>query len=56
MYDEIYEVFEDSDEVLTIEDASKLVYTEQVIKETLRMYPIAPFYFRKLQDDVKICE
>lgn len=33
---------------------AKLVYMDQVIKETLRMYPSAPFILRKLQDDVKI--
>lgn len=56
MYDEIYEVFGNGDEIITIEETSKLVYLEQVIKETLRLYPIGPLLLRQLQDDVKICE
>ncbi|XP_022166735.1 cytochrome P450 4C1-like [Myzus persicae] len=54
VYDEIYEVFQDSDETITIEDTTKLVYLEQVLKETLRLFPVLPLVFRELQDDVKI--
>jgi cytochrome P450 family 4 len=44
----------DGDESITIEDTNKLVYLEQVIKETLRLFPVAPMFLRVLQDDVKI--
>jgi cytochrome P450 family 4 len=46
----------DGDEKITIEDTNKLVYLEQVLKETLRLFPIAPMFLRKLQDEVKIGE
>lgn len=56
VYEEIYQVFGDGDEIITTEKTSKLVYMEQVIKETLRLYPSIPLFLRHLQDDVKICE
>lgn len=54
MYDEIYDVFGDGDQIITIEDTTRLVYMEQVLKETLRLYPTGPVILRQLQDDVKI--
>lgn len=56
VYDEIYCVLGDSDQPITIEDTTKLVYLEQVLKETLRLYPIVPLFTRELEDDVKISE
>lgn len=56
MYDEIYEAVGDSDDLITIEEVNKLVYLEQVLKETLRLFPIGPLLLRQLQDDVKISE
>lgn len=44
----------DSDDTITIEEISKLVYMEQVIRETLRMYPIGPLILRQVQDDIKL--
>lgn len=44
----------DGDQTITIEDTTKLVYLEQVIRETLRLYPVGPVILRQLQDDVKI--
>ncbi|XP_001951034.3 cytochrome P450 4C1 [Acyrthosiphon pisum] len=54
VYDEIYEVLGDGDQTITIEDTTKLVYLEQCLRETLRLYPIGPLLLRQLQDDVKI--
>ncbi|XP_050423133.1 cytochrome P450 4C1-like [Adelges cooleyi] len=54
VYDEIYQVMGDSDQIITIEDTSKLVYLEQCIRETLRLYPVGPIILRQLQEDVKI--
>lgn len=54
VYDEIYEVLGDSDQTITIEDTTKLVYLEQVLRETLRLFPVGPVLLRQLQDDVKI--
>lgn len=56
VYDEIYHVLGDTDQLITIEDTTKLVYLEQCIRETLRLYPIGPLLLRQLQDDIKICE
>jgi len=56
VYDEIYEVLGDGDQTITIEDTTKLVYLEQCLRETLRLYPIGPLLLRQLQDDVKICK
>lgn len=46
----------DSDETITIEDISKLAYMDQVIRETLRMFPIGPLILRQVQDDIKLGE
>ncbi|XP_060876038.1 cytochrome P450 4C1-like isoform X2 [Metopolophium dirhodum] len=54
VYNEIYDIFGGSEETITIEDTTKLVYLEQVLKETLRLYPVGPVLLRELQDDLKI--
>ncbi|VVC31248.1 Cytochrome P450, E-class, group I,Cytochrome P450,Cytochrome P450, conserved site [Cinara cedri] len=54
VYDEIYTILGDSDEPITIEQTTSLVYLKQVIHETLRLFPIAPVMLRQLQDDVTI--
>ncbi|XP_050054619.1 cytochrome P450 4C1-like isoform X2 [Aphis gossypii] len=54
VYDEIFEVLGDGNQTITIEDTTKLVYLDQCIRETLRLYPIGPIFFRQLQGDVKI--
>ncbi|TMW65606.1 hypothetical protein Poli38472_008248 [Pythium oligandrum] len=40
---------------LTMEHLKPLVYLEAVIKETIRLYPAAPFTFREAADDTVIC-
>ncbi|XP_016656341.1 cytochrome P450 4C1 [Acyrthosiphon pisum] len=54
VYDEIYDIFDESDHMISIEDTSRLVYLEQVLKETLRLLPAAPFLLREIQEDLKI--
>ncbi|KAL4123116.1 hypothetical protein QTP88_015346 [Uroleucon formosanum] len=54
VYDEIYDIFGESDRTITIEDTTRLVYLEQVLKEILRMYPVAPLILREMQGDLKI--
>ncbi|KAF0752653.1 cytochrome P450 4C1-like isoform X1, partial [Aphis craccivora] len=54
VYDEIFEVLGDGDQTITIEDTTKLIYLDQCIRETLRLYPLVPLFLRQLQDDVKI--
>ncbi|XP_050438039.1 cytochrome P450 4C1-like [Adelges cooleyi] len=54
VYDEIYNVVGDSDREMTPDDTAKLVYLEQVLKETLRLFPIISVFTRQLQDDIKL--
>jgi len=42
--------------VATAEDCEKLIYTKQVINETLRLYPAGAFLSRTAQEDDELCE
>uniref|UniRef100_A0A0K8TV47 Cytochrome p450 n=1 Tax=Epiphyas postvittana TaxID=65032 RepID=A0A0K8TV47_EPIPO len=52
VYKEITEVLGDRD--VEKQDFPKLVYLEAVLKETLRLYPIAPFVVRRLTESLKL--
>ncbi|KAJ0179462.1 hypothetical protein K1T71_005174 [Dendrolimus kikuchii] len=54
VYDELYEIFGDSDRLVTFEDTLRMKYLERVILESLRMYPPVPMIARQLTRDVKI--
>ncbi|XP_063379812.1 cytochrome P450 4g15-like isoform X2 [Cydia fagiglandana] len=54
VYDELYEIFGDSDRPVTFSDTLRMKYLERVIFESLRMYPPVPIIARKLKRDVKI--
>ncbi|CAH0628740.1 unnamed protein product [Chrysodeixis includens] len=54
VYDELYQIFGDSDRPATFNDTLQMKYLERVILETLRMYPPVPIIARELKQDVKI--
>nr|XP_021183869.2 cytochrome P450 4g15-like [Helicoverpa armigera]WRX06070.1 CYP4G10 [Helicoverpa armigera] len=54
VYNELYEIFGDSDRPATFDDTLKMKYLERVILESLRLYPPVPVIARKLNRDVRI--
>lgn len=44
------------DAPITYNHVMKLVYIEQVLLETMRLYPVAPYIFRSCQSDTKISD
>ncbi|XP_052744862.1 cytochrome P450 4V2-like, partial [Bicyclus anynana] len=54
IFEELHSVFGDEDRDVTKLDLSQLVYLDAVVKESIRMYPIAPVSGRELDQDVKL--
>ncbi|RZF47741.1 hypothetical protein LSTR_LSTR006005 [Laodelphax striatellus] len=54
VYNEIYSIFGDSDRGVTMEDLNNLVYLEQVIKESLRRFPVGPIFLREVKEDIDL--
>lgn len=52
--EELREIFPSADSPITTEDISRMIYTEMVIKETLRILPVAPMLGRQATADIKI--
>ncbi|XP_075971067.1 cytochrome P450 4d8-like [Anticarsia gemmatalis] len=54
VYQELTQVFGDSKRPVQFEDLHHLKYLECVIKESLRLYPPAPFVLRKIDKDLEL--
>ncbi|CAH0392172.1 unnamed protein product [Bemisia tabaci] len=51
-YSELREIFQDSNRSPSVEDLQKMKYLEQVIKESLRLFPSVPILGREAAEDV----
>ncbi|KAL4708377.1 hypothetical protein ACJJTC_019613 [Scirpophaga incertulas] len=54
VYQEIQDIFGDSDRSVDKDDLTRMKYLERVIKETLRLFPPVPFIIRKVEEDVTL--
>ncbi|XP_028162207.1 cytochrome P450 4C1-like [Ostrinia furnacalis] len=54
VYQELKEVFGDSDRDVEKHDLSQLVYLEAVLKESMRLYPIVPVMARRLDRNLQL--
>ncbi|XP_069704237.1 cytochrome P450 4C1-like isoform X2 [Periplaneta americana] len=51
---ELHTILGDSDREMEFSDLQEMKYLEQVIKETMRIYPSVPIYARSLKEDVTL--
>lgn len=56
VYEELKEIFGDSNRLPTKDDLNKMDYLERVLKETMRLYTVVPIIGRKTQKELKLCK
>lgn len=57
LHAELDDIFgDDRNRDVTKEDISRMSYTEAVIKETLRLYPSSPGFYRTLTEDLVLSD
>uniref|UniRef100_A0AAT9UTV5 Cytochrome P450 3634A4 n=1 Tax=Maconellicoccus hirsutus TaxID=177089 RepID=A0AAT9UTV5_MACHI len=54
LYDEIFEIFGDSDRHADHDDVKRMPYLDQVMKESLRRFTLTPIMLRDVEEDCKI--
>jgi cytochrome P450 family 4 len=54
VYEELQRIFGDSKRAATSRDLQEMQYLEMCIKETMRMFPVAPLIGRRLTGDVAL--
>lgn len=54
LHDELDKVFCDDDRQASYDDVERLVYLDQVLKETQRRYTFLPCIFRNVDEDCRI--
>ncbi|XP_069674680.1 cytochrome P450 4g15-like [Periplaneta americana] len=53
-YQELYQIFGDSDRPATFADTLQMKFLERCLLETLRLYPPVPIIARKINEDIKL--
>jgi cytochrome P450 len=54
LYQEISEIFENDDVEVDNESIKRMKYLDLVVKETMRLFPVAPVIGRKVVQDLKL--